>query len=294
MSIPEPHRERSQVPPLTALEISSGMIFGLEADGSPRRTEVRSSPRATLDEILLPALERRPCVVAFSGGRDSSAVLAAATDLARRSGLDDPIPMTMRFGWHPRTWEAEWQESLVAHLGLSSWEIAEFSTEFDAVGDLAGQLLQRHGLYWPPNAHSMVPCLDAAKGGTLVTGNGGDELFTPTGSQRLELIRRGRVRPTRRELKYAALSFMPRAVRRRVWQARPPVRLAWLSDEGSRQLSIALAERWSEREPPWTESIKTTPHRRSLRLARAAFEAFAAGPGCQLVEPFLDERFVGA
>ena len=44
---------------------------------------------------MLRALRRPPCLVSFSGGLDSSALLAVATAVARREGLDDPVPATL-------------------------------------------------------------------------------------------------------------------------------------------------------------------------------------------------------
>ncbi len=40
---------------------------------------------------------RSPCVVAFFGGRDLSAILCVATHVARREGLSDPVPETHDF-----------------------------------------------------------------------------------------------------------------------------------------------------------------------------------------------------
>ena len=51
---------------------------------------------AALEAAIMPALLRSPCLVSFSGGRDSSAVLAVAARLARGAGLADPIPITIR------------------------------------------------------------------------------------------------------------------------------------------------------------------------------------------------------
>ena len=65
-------------------EVATGWTYGLLPD-VPMPPEV-VAPRQALDDVLRPALESGPCFVTFSGGRDSSAVLAAATDLARREG----------------------------------------------------------------------------------------------------------------------------------------------------------------------------------------------------------------
>jgi hypothetical protein len=85
-------------PALSPLEVASGLVL------DPRRSRARlpsvrqgTTPRAALEAAVLPALRRSPCLVSFSGGRDSSAVLAVAASVARREGLPLPIPATNRF-----------------------------------------------------------------------------------------------------------------------------------------------------------------------------------------------------
>ena len=70
-------------------------------------------PSAALERAVLPALLRPPCVVSFSGGRDSSLVLAAAVAVARSEGLAAPIPITVRFPASAESDEQEWQERVV-------------------------------------------------------------------------------------------------------------------------------------------------------------------------------------
>src|SRR5262245_7497196 len=101
---------------LTPLETATGLVNGIVRQ--PRLPDERGTPLAALEEAVLPALARPPCVVSFSGGRDSSAVLGVAVRAARRHGLDLPIPTTNRFPSAPGSNEDEWQESVIAHLGL--------------------------------------------------------------------------------------------------------------------------------------------------------------------------------
>ena len=112
-----------------------------------------------LESAVLRVLQRPPCAVSFSGGRDSSAVLALATHLARREGLPLPIPATNRFPAVESSNETEWQERVVTHLGLDEWVRLEHDDELDCVGSIAQETLGRHGLLWPFNAHFHVPLL---------------------------------------------------------------------------------------------------------------------------------------
>jgi asparagine synthase (glutamine-hydrolysing) len=55
-----------------------------------------ADPVTELERVVVPALRRPPCLVSFSGGHDSSLVLAAAARAARRERLPAPIPVTWR------------------------------------------------------------------------------------------------------------------------------------------------------------------------------------------------------
>ena len=139
---------------------------------------------------MLAALERGPCFVSFSGGRDSSAVLAAATQPHDVAGLPAPVPVTIRAAHEPHSHESEWQELVVAHLGLDDWIRIQIDDELDAVGPYARRALERHGLLWPFNAHFHLPMLEQAVGGTLLTGIGGRRAVGRLAAPRLAPRRR--------------------------------------------------------------------------------------------------------
>src|SRR6478672_1047289 len=86
------------------------------------RTVGRSPPLAVLAQSILPALQRPPCMVSFSGGMDSSFVLAIAAHIARAAGLPAPIPITWRFTGAPLADESGWQEKVIASLAITEWE----------------------------------------------------------------------------------------------------------------------------------------------------------------------------
>ncbi len=154
---------------LSALEAAAGVVLG--SDSAVALPRSNCSPLEALERRILPALERPPCLVSFSGGRDSSAVLAVAARLARRNGLPAPVPATLRFRGAERSAEDEWQEHVVAHVEVADWVRIEAEHELDCLGPVATQALRRHGLLWPPNAHFHVPLLQAAGGGSLLTGS---------------------------------------------------------------------------------------------------------------------------
>lgn len=74
----------------------TGCVTGFEALSLPFDTS-RYSARRHLKEAVLEAVLRSPCVVAFFGGCDLSAILCVPTHVARREGLSDPVPGTHDF-----------------------------------------------------------------------------------------------------------------------------------------------------------------------------------------------------
>lgn len=157
---------------LTSLEVASGLVFGFVPPEPMPKLEPARTPREALDEAILPALLRPPCLTSFSGGRASSAVLAAAVRLARREGLELPVPATNRFDGALDRDALAMQERVVVHLGLKEWVRLDFSDELDLVGPVALRVLRRHGLLWPFHTHFSKPLLDWALGGSLITGLG--------------------------------------------------------------------------------------------------------------------------
>jgi asparagine synthase (glutamine-hydrolysing) len=253
------------------------------------------APLAVLETLLLPALERRPCLVAFSGGRDSSTVLAVATAVARREGLDDPVPTTFRYDGHPRTQEDEWQEAMLRHLAIGDRVVLSYDDEADALGTIASGLLARVGHYWPSGAHVVMPLLEAAAGGSLLTGVGGDELFSPWEHRRLALLRAGRLRPGGDDLRRLALALSPPPVRRALWRRRAPVQIPWLTPAGNRGLAAAYADhvdRFLRRS--WARSAEDYLDSRYLEVMQGSLAALAATADVALVEPFMDPAMVRA
>jgi hypothetical protein len=99
-------------------------------------------------------------------------VLALAVALARREGLEPPVPATCRVARWKGVEETSRQERLIVRLGLTEWLRLEFDDELDVVGPVATAALRRHGPLWPAHAHCRVPLIEWASGGSLLTGLG--------------------------------------------------------------------------------------------------------------------------
>src|SRR5699024_7618158 len=163
------------------------------------------------------SLERPPCGIAFSGGRDSSAVLAVATHVARRDGLPEPVPITRVFADVPESEEGEWQELVIRHLGLTEWQRLHLTDELDLLGPLARPNLERYGVVWPPTVHGDIPLMEVVRGGALLDGEGGDEVLGVEAHRIAGLTNfLHSPRPLRWPRVRSALgSVAPRAIRRR-------------------------------------------------------------------------------
>ena len=265
---------------LTDLDVACGITLG-----APRRP--LRLPRApgdvlgALEDAIRPALLRGPCLVSFSGGRDSSLVLAAAARLARREGLPDPVPATNVIPDAPSTDERRWQEAVVAHLGLADWVRVEHDDELDVVGPYARRVLRAHGLLWPFNVHFHLPLLDAARGGTLLTGIAGDELF------------RSASRPVLRGRRAHVLHRLPGAVRRRLMRPAIPG-FPWLTQEGGR--AVRAASRAHDAYEPRTRRRRMgwVLGQRYLRVGGESLERVAGLAGARVAHPLADPRVWGA
>ena len=276
------------------LEVACGLAINAmpEAPRLPRGTRTR--PREAIDGAIRCALLRPPCLVSFSGGRDSSALLAAATALARREGLALPVPATHRFPGAPASREDEWQEELVRHLGLPDWERLTATDELDSIGPVAQAVLRRHGLLWPFNAHFHVPLFELASGGSFITGVGGDELLGRQRWATAQAVLAGRRRPDRRQLRAVGLAVSPRPVRRQVLARRHEIRWPWLHPHVDRTINEQRAA-WQARTPlRWSAAVEYWWRSRWRVVVSQTLELLATDADTALVQPFLEPSVLAA
>ncbi|MFI9639966.1 asparagine synthase-related protein [Micromonospora sp. NPDC051925] len=264
----------------TPFDIASGTMLGVDPPTLRAVPPVVPDPLAALERAVLPALRRPPCVVSFSGGLDSSLVLAVAVRVARREGLPAPVPITWRFTDAPRADESAWQDRVVTALGVGeTWEILRAGDDLDLVGPVAGRFLHRYGVRHPVNLHLHLPVMELAGGGSLLTGLGGDQVLSgwrrpPSRSTRVRLAR---ARALAREL--------PR-------RHRPRRLFPWLPAELARQVRRAL--RAEQRAEPRLLGPRIAWHvrRRDLVVTRSAFTAVAEDHDVIPVHPLLDPAFL--
>jgi hypothetical protein len=239
------------------------------------------NPLEALEAAVLPALQRAPCLVSFSGGLDSSLVLAVAARAARRAGLPDPVPCTWRVAGAPAAEESGWQHEVVRTLDIAEWQVLQTEDDLDLIGPVASRLLARHDVQHPANLHLHLPLVELAAGGSLLTGVGGDQVLSGwrrpahhTWSRRWKNRVPAPWRAVGHQLRDRPLPWLRPHLEHRVWSAH----LAELAAEPVRTVERV----------PWHA------RRRSLRLGTAALGRLADDHDVRLVNPLLDHGFVAA
>ncbi len=283
--------------PVDAAQHRAGPVSRLRdltGDPAPRGTA-----RTALEGVLLEHLQRGPCVVTFSGGRDSSAVLALAAHVAAREGLPAPIAATHDFPGDPEADEREWQRAVLDHLAAAGTPVEHVrvpsAADFDLLGETAARGLRAHGLLWSAPVHSLTPMWALAGGGTVLTGQGGDEVIAGQRCAPLALLhrRRGRLRAN---LPAAAMALAPEAVRAaaRRRRERDLPSPGWLTPAGITRTTAM--DRVGERGRPLLFADALAAHRRDrgFALGLATSGALAAAAGAVEAHPLLDARFTGA
>lgn len=284
-----------RAPALSRWELATGLALGGERGPDPP-VDVSgcANPRAALEAAMLEPLSLSPCVVSFSGGRDSSAVLAVATHVARRQGLPDPVPVTLRFPGVASTDESRWQELVIGHLGLRDWERISIGDELDLLGPVARAALLTHGLLWPPNSYFHVPILERAVGGALLTGVDGDGLLGGWRWHRTQAVLSRRVRPEARDPARVALALSPPRVRQR-WMRPSVLRVVPWIRNGARPKLEALVRTDAAREPRrWDRRIAYYRRRRYLALTARSLELLGASRRVAVSHPLLAPEFLSS
>lgn len=250
------------------------------------------SPRAELERIIDDQFTSgRQVFVCFSGGRDSSAVLALAVHVARRNGARLPIPVTLRFPDHPESDEAKWQEMVVRHLGLTEWIVIE-RPDADLLDPAITERLTTRGLFYPSQIGSYLPIVAAASGGVVLTGEGGDESFGGWKFRAaLHPVDWGPV-DAAKAVAVATLSRGPSLTKR--WYRQRGWPYPWLTDGGRRAVQPALDEATEIEPVGWRHYLAWVFARRAWHVAEHTLDLVGQDSGCSIVHPLCEATLLSA
>ena len=280
----------------SAREVARGYIVGTEDSRLPGGDDSLSA-RDALEQSLCHSLQRGPCVIAFSGGRDSSLLLAAAVHVARREGLPEPVPFTRVFPGIGEADEGHWQEMMIRHLGVIDWERREFGDELDVIGSIAQRHLLSHGLLWPAAIGSSVPLFEMVPGGVVLDGEGGDETLGVDTHRIAPLtdvfmaprpVRVDRLRPALGALAPARVRLL-RARKR--WSTDS---FEWLRPAVREDFIGELVDDYVNRPLSFASSLRSLLLRRGQIVGMHNRKLLAASYGVDLDSPLMNPTFVGA
>lgn len=281
---------------MTPIELLWSVPFGRMGGVSPLARRGGLSLRRAIEAAVLPGLQRPPCLVTFSGGRDSSTVLAIATSVARREGLPLPIPVTNAFPHVAESMETDWQRLVIDAVGPPDWQRIELDDELDVLGTRATDVALRHGVLAPFNAHFLEPIIELGRGGSVLTGVGGDELFAPVGRHHLARTLAGRRRLRPLELpRLVASTAMPISVRRRRLGRRDMLSYPWLTATGHAALNAGLRA-WDAHES-WRWDYATRTHMwagRRLQMHARSTALLGMDHDALVINPFMDPVVLAA
>ncbi len=286
------------------VELATGMVTAM-TDRPDLVAEQRAAlkphttARRVLEEIVLQGLQRPPCLVTFSGGRDSSALLAVSMHVARREGLSMPVAFTFCYDNERETDETSWQELVLKHLGVDDWEVAHIGDRHDMVGPLAQPFLIAHGLVFPPTMYNNTLPLARARGGTHISGEGGDEIF---GARRSTILRwildNPKYLARRDHLKHTAMTLGPRQSRTMAWRRTLDrilsEHLSYLHRDVREQFQIDLATHLASEPFAFGRSLGWHLRRKMIVMLEEGLTAFSEENDVLHVDPFLEPRFVAA
>ncbi len=254
----------------------------------------RRSTEGVLSEVFDDLVTTTSTFVSFSGGRDSSAILALAAASARRVGAPLPIPVTLRFSF-PDADEQDWQEVVVRHLGLAEWIRIDIDDELDIVGETSTALIEKLGLCFPFNLSFVATCIKAAQGGILLTGLDGDTLFDTWSMRGLSRLAHGERRPWRGDLLTLRRALTPpnrREMTKEWWACIADV--PWATPVGRAALLDTMSS-WARTEPVrWPAFVRWHHESRRTQLFDETFATVGRLHGTRVGHPLMDQRFLSA
>lgn len=254
-----------------------------------------NAPRPLIERHLQVAMQRGPVGIAFSGGRDSSALLAIAALVARREGLELPLAVTAVFPSLPESDEEEWQRLVLDHLGLADRWVRVVDPDFDLIGEPARRMHGWFGQLLPPNSHAFLPMMEAlGEGATIVSGGGGDEVLEGR-PQRLSSALRSRRKLAPDERVEALIGDLPAALQRRAIRRHGFISaLDWVRPAARQRLLVREAQDRGAIPVRYDRLLARAATDRHFQSAHYALQLAAGELGTRVLFPFNEHDVIAA
>jgi asparagine synthase (glutamine-hydrolysing) len=207
--------------------------------------------------------------------------------------------VTLVFPGSDEAEETEWQRLVLDRLGLEDWVRLEFGDELDAIGPIAQEVMGRHGLVWPFNVHFHLPIMEAARGGSVVTGFAGDELGISTTVSRPERMLVDRSVQSPRDVAAIAYRLGPRPPRwprefARAGRQIDEMNITWLTRRGRMALRSAFASD-ALLVPGWERILRDNLWRsRYFQVCKRNFQVVADHYDVAMCHPFVEPLVIQA
>ena len=156
-------------------------------------------------------------------------------------------------------------------------------------------MLRRHGVLHPSNAFLHLPLLEATRGGSLLTGLGGDHILLPAREQALIDLLAGRRKPELRDALRIGYALSPAGIRRlRERRRMRSETLPWLRPGVQRAVLDRIASASAQEPLRWRRSVGWSAGTRELVAGRWSFEVLANDADALVLHPLLAPRFLAA
>lgn len=281
---------------LDGLEAAVGVPLGLRRRAlTPEGLQngsARTAIEALFDQAIAAANGR--AAVMFSGGRDSSVVLALATASCRRLGAPDPVAVTAVYPGDEAADEDSWQRLVMRHLDLQAHRRIVVTDQRRALSERARSSMTKRGSLWPPAVHTQDLFFEVAPRSALFTGEGGDGILEQRRVTPVTLVRQDAPR-VRASLALAALdALVPNAphalgaiaARLATWE------LPWI--RASARPRIAQLDTVHRGPLHWGSATLFILKYRSIELLSHNTCKVAADWGVDLYHPLIEPSFVAA
>jgi asparagine synthase (glutamine-hydrolysing) len=185
---------------------------------------------------------------------------------------------------------------VIDHLGLTDWVRLELRNgESDLIGPAARDALRHRGVLWPPALQTHGVVFEQLRGGSLLTGEGGDAVLGARRITPLAILLRRR-RPDRTLVRYSVYATLPRRARQQIAQrmVRTSVQRRWLRPAAFERHVRLLAVDDAAQPLGYGAATRSITRQRSFATVSHNYDAAAAEYRIRASDPLLDHRFVEA